>query len=274
VADRDPRGRGFCDANDALIVLRLGFAMSQVFSDASLSAIVRDLAPSGRLRAAINVANGVLAQRIGTDGELGGVSVDIARELGTRLDVPVDLVVFEAAGRVFEALDRDEWDLAFLAIEPARAARVSFSLPYIAIEGTYIVRKDARFAGTTDLDRDGVRIVVTKNAAYDLYLTRTLRRAQIVRAPTPAAALESFVESNLDAAAGVRQSLENFAESRTGFRTLPNPFMAIEQALAMPQGRPAAHAYLAGFIGDLKVSGWLRDALDRNGQIRIPIAPT
>jgi len=234
-------------------------------------AVTRDLAPTGVVRAAINTANPVLACK-GPDGLPQGVSVDIAQELGRSLGCPVQLIAYETAGRVFDALDRREWDLAFLAVEPARATRVIFSSPYVVIEGTYLVSSAAAFTRVADLDRTGTRIAVALNAAYDLYLSRHLAHAEIVRTPTPDAALEMFATEGLEAAAGVRQALEAFAAQGSGFRVLPDPFMTIRQALATPRGRQDGGKYLNDFIENLKSSGRLRAALDRNGQAGVPIA--
>jgi polar amino acid transport system substrate-binding protein len=242
-------------------------------NSANLQAALGDLAPSGALRAAINVGNPVLARKGPPGGEPGGVSVDIARELGARIGRPVQLVVYETAGLVVEALERGEWDVAFLAAEPARADRVAFSSPYVLIEGTYLLWADAPFTNAGAVDAKGVRIAVGQNAAYDLHLTRALRHAEIVRAPSSADALELFYRDRLDAAAGVRQALDAFAAGKSDLRILPDAFMSIRQTIASPLGRAAGSAYLQGFIEELKASGWVRAALDRNGQAGVAVAP-
>ena len=158
--------------------------------------------------------------------------------------------------------------LLFSSNNRARA----FTSPYIVIEGTYLVREETGFETTADLDKDGLRIAVGQNAAYDLFLSLALKQATIVRAQTPTAALEMFAGEGLDAAAGVRQALDAFAAARTGFRVLPDGFMVIQQALATPRGREEVGRYLDAYIADLKSSGWLRAALDRNGQASVPLA--
>jgi polar amino acid transport system substrate-binding protein len=240
---------------------------------ARLEAVRADLAPSGVVRAAINVGNPVLARSGPDGGEPEGVSVDIAREIGRRLGCPVRLIVFPTAGGVVDALARGEWDVAFLANEPARADRVTFSPPYVVIEGTYMLWRDAPYAETGELDREGVRITVGLNAAYDLHLTRALRHARIVRAPSSSASMEMFYRDRLDAAAGVRQALEAFAAGKADLRILPDAFMAIRQTVASPPGRAAGSAWLENLIEDLKSSGWVRAALDANGQAGVPVAP-
>src|SRR3954467_12806645 len=138
---------------------------------------VEQLAPTGRLRATINFGNPVLAQRDPATGEPRGVSVDLARELGRRLGVPVDLVTFETAGKAFAALQSGACDVGFLAIDPARAADLTFTAPYVIIEGSYVVSAESRLREISDFDVEGVRIASGKNTAYDLYLTREIKRA-------------------------------------------------------------------------------------------------
>ncbi|HXL76284.1 MAG TPA: transporter substrate-binding domain-containing protein, partial [Burkholderiales bacterium] len=155
--------------------------------------VAQDLAPTGRLRAAINLGNPVLAQKDPARGELRGVSVDLARELGRRLAVPVELIAYDAAGKVTDAVKTGAWDIAFVAIDPARATEIAFTPPYVVIEGTYLVAADSPLRAIADVDREGVRIAVSSKSAYDLYLSRTLKRAQLVRAPSPPASIELFV---------------------------------------------------------------------------------
>jgi polar amino acid transport system substrate-binding protein len=235
--------------------------------------VVKDLAPTGRLRAAINFGNPVLAQRDPSTGTPRGVSVDLARELGRRLNVPVDLVTFDAAGKVFDALGTNAWDVAFLAIEPARAAQIAFTAPYVVIEGTYLVPANSPLRSIEDVDRDGVRIAVGNKSAYDLYLSRTLKRARIVRAPTSPAAIELFMTDRLEAAAGVKQPLVAFARSHPNVRVMDGRFMAIEQAMGTPKGRDAGARYLREFVEEMKASGFVAAGLARSGQGDAAIAP-
>lgn len=242
-------------------------------NNSDLKAVLNDLAPTGVVRAAINVGNPVLAAKAEGGGEPHGVSVDIARELGRRLGRPVRFIVFETAGLVVDALARGEWDVGFLANEPARADRVTFSAPYVVIEGAYLVWKDAPFASTAELDRAGARIAVGLNAAYDLHLTRALKHAEIVRAADSAAAMALFYRDRLDAGAGVRQALEAFAADKPDLRILPDAFMSIRQSVASPPGRAAGSAYLQSLVAELKSSGWVRAALDRHGKRDVAVAP-
>ena len=200
----------------ATVLLVAGALLSSCATVPTVPSRVRsELAPSGKLRAAINFGNPVLAQKDPGTGKPRGVSVDLARELGRRLDVPVELVTFDAAGKVFDALKAGAWDVAFLAIDPARAAEIVFTASYVVIEGTYVVPADSPLHTIGDVDREGVRVAVGNKSAYDLYLTRTLKQAQIVRAPTSPAAIEVFVRDKLEAAAGLKQPLLHFAEDQS-----------------------------------------------------------
>jgi polar amino acid transport system substrate-binding protein len=232
-----------------------------------------ELAPTGTLRAAINFGNPVLAQKDPATGEPRGVSVDLARELGRRLNVPVELVTYDAAGKVFDALKTGAWDIAFLAIDPARASEISFTAPYVIIEGTYMVPADSPLRTIGDVDRDGVRVAVGNKSAYDLYLTRTLKRAQIVRAPSSPAAIEIFLTDKLEAAAGVKQPLFQFAKINPKVRVMDGRFMVIEQAMGTPKGRETGARYLREFVEEMKASGFVATGLERSGQADATVAP-
>lgn len=228
-------------------------------------AVLAELAPTGVLRVAINYGNPVLAQR-GADGQPAGVSVALAKALAETLQIDVHFETFDAAGKVFAALPESRWDLAFLAIEPARSAQIEFSQPYVIIEGTYLVRADSAFQAVGELDKPGLRLAVGQGAAYDLFLTRTLSAAELVRAPTSAAAVEWFVEQQLDAAAGVRQPLEGFAAEHPGFRVLPDSFTEIRQAMAVPKGRVIAADFVRAFLNERLSSGFVGEQLRASGQ--------
>lgn len=250
-------------ATASLVAARMPRALA--LADAGDRVAARSLAPSGRLRVAINLGNTVLAQRA-PDGGLTGVSVMLARALATRLGVPLDLIPFQAGGQVFAALDRGEWDLAFIAIEPKRAAQLDFSPPYVFLEGTYMVRAGGPYATVGDLDRADTRIAVGAGTAYDLYLSRTLRHATLVRVPTSGAAVDLFLSRQVPAVAGVRQYLDQRAASVTGVRVLTDSFNRIDQAVAVPKGRAAGAAYVRRFVAEVIGSGMVRRALDATGQ--------
>jgi polar amino acid transport system substrate-binding protein len=235
--------------------------------------IVKDLAPTGKLRAAINLGNSVLAQKEG--GEIKGVTADLARELARRAGVPLELVPFEAAGKVFEALKAGAWDIAFLAIEPVRAAEIDFTPPYVLIEGTYMVLKDSPLKEIADVDKPGIRIAVGPGSAYDLYLTRNLKHATLVRAHTGGgrAMIDLFLKDKLEVAAGVKQPLVDYAKTDPNVRVMDGRFMEIRQAMGTPKGRTFAAGYLPGFIEEMKASGFVADALKRSNQLDATVAP-
>ncbi|MCU1724298.1 transporter substrate-binding domain-containing protein [Pseudomonas sp. 5P_5.1_Bac1] len=229
------------------------------------AAVLADLAPDGILRAAINFGNPVLAQR-GPDGEPQGVSVALAKALADELGVALEMRTFDAAGKVFAALDEGAWTLAFLAIEPVREAQIAFSEPYVLIEGTYLVRAEAPFQQVEDLDQAGLLLAVGEGAAYDLFLSRTLQHAQLERAGTSAGAVDLFIAQNLDAAAGVRQPLQKVAAADSRYRVLDGAFTAIRQAMAVPKRCDNGAAYVRDFIERCLRQGFVRGALLATGQ--------
>ena len=235
--------------------------------------LVAELAPTGHLRVAINFGNSVLAQQDPAGGPPRGVSAELARELARRLGVGIGYVAFDAAGKVFDALKAGLWDIAFLAIDPIRAAGIDFTAPYVVIEGTYLVPKDSALRTVADVDREGVRVAVAQGSAYDLYLTRTLKHAKLVRQPSGPEALEMFVRDRLEAAGGVRQPIVAFAQAHPDARVIPGRFMAIEQAMGTVKGRAASVAYLRSFIEEMKASGFVARALEASGQADASVAP-
>jgi len=240
--------------------------------DAELDRAMQALLRAGKLRAAINFGNPVLAQR-GPGGEPQGVSVALAKALAERLAADLEFVTFDAAGKVVESAAQDIWDVGFLAIDPMRADQVAFTAPYVLIEGTYLVKDGSRYTDLAQLDAPGVRIAVGKGAAYDLFLSRHLKEAELVRAPTSAAAVDLFLSEGLDAAAGVRQPLEAAAREHSGLRVLPGYFTAIRQAMVTPVANQAALPWLKAFIEEMKASGFVADALKHSGQAEATVAP-
>jgi polar amino acid transport system substrate-binding protein len=232
------------------------------------AAVLAQLAPGGKLRAAINFGNSVLAQKDPATGEPKGITPDLARELGRRLGVPVEFATYEAAGKVFDAVKTGAWDIAFVAIEPVRAAEIEFSAAYVIIEGTYMVPKDSALKTIADVDKPGVRIAVGLKSAYDLYLTRTIKNATIVRATAGGgrAMIDMFLNDKLEVAAGVRQPLVAYAKDHPDMRVMDGHFMEIQQAMGTPKGRTAGAEYLRAFVEDVKASGFVAEALKRSGQ--------
>ena len=227
-------------------------------------ATIAELGGTGKLRAAINFGNPILANR-NANGEAYGVSVDLAREAARRLGLPAELVLFNSAGNVVDAIKAKQVDLAFVAIDPVRAADMDYTSPYVIIEGAYLVRNASALQRNDDVDKPGTRVAVGRGSAYDLFLTRELKSATLVHAPTSPAVTDLFIAQNLEVAAGVKQQLQGDAKRVGGVRLLPGRFMVIEQAMGVPKGRLAAQAWLSGFIEEMKASGFVADALKRHG---------
>jgi polar amino acid transport system substrate-binding protein len=239
-----------------------------------ISASLRyELAPAGKLRVGINYGNAVLASRDSVSGELRGVAVDLARELGRRVELPLELVPFASAGQMVEGLKSGAWDVAFLAVEPGRADEIDFTAPYILIEGTYLVPAGSPLRTVAQVDRDGVRVAVSTGSAYDLFLTRSLQHAQLVRAASPNESFDLIVSGQVDVVAGVRQALLANAPKLPGSRVFDDRFMAIGQAMGIPKGRDEGAKYLREFIEDVKASGLVARALEKAGVRGVSIAP-
>ncbi len=236
------------------------------------SAAVSELAPTGKLRAVINLGNAVLAKRDAA-GQPAGVSVDLARELGRRLGVEVELVTVDAAMGSVDALAQGRVDVGFFAIDPARATTTAYTAPYVQIEGTYVVRDDSPIRSNEEVDREGIRVAVAVRSAYDLFLTRELKKAKLERAATSQAVVDHFIAHKLDVAAGVKQQLEKDLKRVPGLRMLPGRFMVINQAMGMARGKEAGAKYLSAFVEDVKASGFVADALKRHGIEGAMVAP-
>ena len=238
------------------------------------SAIQQAFAPTGHLRASINLGNPILANRDPSTGEPFGVSIDLARAFAQRLGVDIELVVFDAAGKSVEAVRGEQADIGFFAIDPLRGEGISFTAPYVLIEGSYLVPQGSPIQSNEEVDRPGVRVTVGKGSAYDLFLTRELRQAEIVRAPTSPTVVDVFVAQQLEVAAGVKQQLEADLPRFPGHRLLPGRFMVIQQAMGTPKSRgPEAAAYLTQFVEAMKASGFVTEALQRHGIQGASVAP-
>ena len=229
--------------------------------------------PTGVLRASINLGNPILAGK-NAQGAPAGVSVDLATQLAARLDAPVEFVVFDAAGKSVAAVTAEEADVGFFAIDPLRGNGLHFTRPYILIEGSYLVRKDSPLTDNAQVDAAGTTVMVGKGSAYDLYLTREIRQATLLRASTSPRVVEEFLTQGADVAAGVRQQLEADAARHPGLRLLPGRFMVIEQAMGMPRGRSEqAAAFLRDFVEEMKRSGFVAEAMRRHGIEGAKVAP-
>jgi polar amino acid transport system substrate-binding protein len=238
------------------------------------AADVARLTPTGSLRASINLGNPILAGRDPTSGEPSGVSIDLARAFAQRLGVAAELVVFDTAGQSVQAVAAEQADIGFFAIDPLRGAGIAFSAPYVLIEGCYLVRNESPVRRNEDADQPGRTVVVGQGSAYDLFLTRELKHASIVRAPTSPAVVDTFIAQNADIAAGVRQQLEADARRIGGLRLLDGRFMVIQQAMGLPKGRgAAAAACLTQFVEEMKAAGFVAAALARHGIQGASVAP-
>ena len=237
-------------------------------------ALRQQLAPLGRLRASINLGNPVLARRDAPEAAPYGVSIDLAGALAQRLNVGLDFVVFDSASQSVDAVADDRADIGFFAIDPKRGETIAFTDAYLHIEGWYAVRQDSPITTTAEVDQAGRRVAVGRGSAYDLFLTRELRHAEIIRAPNPQAVTPLFVEQGLDVAAGVKQQLEMDMRRIPGLRLLPERFMVIRQAMGLAQRRGAdARAFLAAFVESAKADGLVADALRRHGIDGATVAP-
>ena len=232
----------------------------------------KEFAPGGVLRAGINLGNPVIAQADAAGGEPRGVGPALARGLAARLGLPVTFTTYDAAGKLADAATQGAWDVAFLAIDPERAMQIAFTDAYVHIEGTYLVRADSPLRRVEDVDREGVRVAVGLKTAYDLFLTRSLAHAELIRSPNSKTAIAQFLAEGLEAAAGVKQPLVAFAASTPGLRVMEGSFMVIRQAAAVPRGRDEALAYLDRFIEDAKASGFVARALEESG-VEAAVAP-
>jgi polar amino acid transport system substrate-binding protein len=232
-----------------------------------------DLAPTGTLRAGINYGNFILATRDPVTGDSRGVAIDLTWELGRRLGVPVEIVAYDSVAVMVDAARAGTWDIAFLGIDPAREDQISFTAAYLEIEATYLVPAGSMLRTAAEVDREGVRVAAPARANYELFLSRHLRHARLVRAPSASAAFDLLRAGHVEALAGLRQALIGLAEQLPGSRLLPGRFMAVQQAVGVPRGRVAGLAYLRGVVEEAKVSGLVAQAIERTGARGVAVAP-
>ena len=237
------------------------------------ASILASFTPTGKLRASINLGNPILACT-GDDGSARGVSVDLAGEFARLLGVALEPVVVDAAGKSVDVVASEQADIGFFAIDPVRGANIAFSAAYVLIEGCYLVKQDSPLQANEEVDTAANRVVVGKGSAYDLYLSRTLQYAQLLRAPTSPTVVDTFMESGAEVAAGVKQQLEADARRFGGLRLLDGRFMVIQQAMGTPKSRGAdAAAFLARFVEHMKASGYVAAALARHRIDGASVAP-
>ncbi|MEY2677943.1 MAG: hypothetical protein RLZ00_635 [Pseudomonadota bacterium] len=236
--------------------------------------LVNTFAPTGELRVAINVGNPILARRHPDTGEPEGVSIDLATQLAQRLGVPLKLVVFEAASKSVDALSQDVADVGFFAIDPTRGETIGFTTPYVLIHGAYMVKQESPLQSNNEVDRAGHTVVVGKGSAYDLFLSRELKAAELVRSPTSPEVVSFFLEHGHDVAAGVKPQLEAKLPQHPHLRMLPGHFMVISQAMGLPKKRGAeAQAFLTQFVEDMKATGAVAQAMAKHRIEGATLAP-
>ena len=231
------------------------------------------IAPTGMLRVGINLGNFLLTSKDPSTGEAGGIAVDLGRELGRRLGVPVEIIGYPTPGELADAATFGAWDVGFLGAEPQRAKEIDFTPAYVEIEATYLVPPGSQLREIADVDREGVRIAVPEKSAYELYLTRTLKHAQLIRTKGGDAAFKLFVVDRLEALAGLRPRLVKDHEQLPGSRIIYGRFTAVQQAIGIPNGRLVGLKYLREFVEDIKASGLVARTIEKNGVRGLTVAP-
>lgn len=248
-----------------LVALAAGCATSPDLPVTPDAAARAQLAPTGRLRAGMNLGNALFTTKDPATRELRGVSVDLMRELGSRLGVPVEFVMHATPGEVADAAGSNTWDVAVLAIEPSRAQTIAFSPAMTEIEATYAVRNNSSLRTVAQMDVAGVRITAPEKAGYELYLTRTLRNATLARTKSSGESIAAFNEGRADALAGLRPALLDSMNKTPDTRLLDGNFMTVNHGLGTPRERVAAAAYLKSFVEAMNASGFIARSIERNG---------
>ena len=233
-----------------------------------------ELAPKGMLRAAINMGNFLLVTGKTAAGDPAGVAPDMARAIADRLGVPVAYVPFARPGELADAAEADRWDIGLIGAEPQRAEKILFSPAYVEIEATYLVPAGSAATSIADIDRRGTRIAVTARSAYDLWLERNIKEAELVRGEGGDGAFNLFAEGKLDALAGLRPGLLGYAEKLPGSRILEGQFTAVQQAIGTARKNAAGAAFLRDFVEEAKRSGLVAGLIDRHKVTgRLSVAP-
>lgn len=235
--------------------------------------IIAELAPTGVLRAGINLSNFLLVSDRSAAGDPEGVAPDMARELATRLGIPVAYVPFKSPGELADAAGSGVWDVGLIGAEPQRAETIAFSPAYAEIEATYLVPAGSRLNSIADVDTPGVRIAVTGRSAYGLWLDRNIRHAELVRSNTLDSAYEQFVRERLDALAGLRPRLLADVQNLPGARILEGRFTAVQQAIGTARKNQAGAAFLREFVEEAKASGLVARLIARHGVRGLSVAP-
>jgi polar amino acid transport system substrate-binding protein len=231
-----------------------------------------ELAPSGKLRIGLNYSNFLIVLGDGPDGEPRGIAPDLGRELARRVGLPFEYAKFDAAGKLFDAVKAGHCDVGFLGAEPQRAAEVEFTPAYLELPVTFLVPVGSSLRAIADVDREGVRVSVSERSAYDLYLSRNLRKAQIIRSPGIPASFDTFVREKLEALAGLKPKLVEEQARLAGSRILDGEVTSVQQAMGAPKGRKAAAQYLREFAEDVKRSGFVARAIEKHNVRGVRVA--
>lgn len=236
--------------------------------------IISELAPTGVLRAGINLSNFLLVTGKGPAGEPVGVAPDMAREVATRLGVPVRYVTFNSPGELADQAGKGVWDIGLIGAEPQRAETIAFTAAYVEIEATYLVPAGSRLQTIADVDAPGVRIAVAGRSAYGLWLDRNIRHAELVRADSLGAATEQFMRGKLEALAGLRPGLLADLEKLPGARIIEGKFSSVQQAIGTAKKNTAGAAYLKAFVEEAKASGLVARLIEKHKVVgRLSVAP-
>lgn len=270
----DPPTRGL---RSSLMRLTLGLVLIGIALSAGCTSQTPPgaaaLAPTGSIRAALNFANKVLARRDAPGGEPAGIAVDLARELGRRLDLPVGFVTYDSASAIADAAGTGAWDIAFLAADPAREGTIAFTEPYLELEATYMVPAGSRIRALNEVDVPGVRIAARPRSAYDLFLRRSLAHAELVYPREAETDVDVLVSGRAEVLAGLRHALADTAATVPGVRMLEGRFASMQQAIGAPKGRDAAAVYLRQFVDDVKASGFVAKLIAASGAPGVSVAP-
>lgn len=230
-----------------------------------------ELTPTGKLRAGINFQNQLLTT-LGPNGEQGGVAVEFAHELARRLAVSLEIIPYQSAGALADSVTAGAWEISVLGDEPERAKVIAFATPLTEIEATYLVPAGSALRNVNEVDRTGIRIVSPAKSAFDLYLSRTIRNAQLVQIAGTAAAREYFVSHKLEALAGLKPGLLEAAPTLPGSRILDGNFTVVRHTVGTPRGRDAAAAYLCDLVEDVKASGLVAKWIEKSGVKGLSVA--
>ena len=236
-------------------------------------ATVSELAPTGKLRIGLNYSNFLLVLKDAPDGSPQGIAPDLGRELASRLGVKPDFVKFDAAGKLADGVKKGMWDVAFLGNEPARANEIAFTPAYLEIPVTYLVPAGSPLKTFADVDQPGVRIAVADQSAYHLFLTRSLKKAELVAADGIEGSYKMFADLKLEALAGLKPRLITDAERLPGSRILEGQITAVQQSIGTPKSRETAARYLKEFVEDVKAKGFIGEAISRHKVNGVSVAP-